>query len=560
MLKTIIVLPDGTELSSGKGTENAIKSITVTECVNDSQELTLGSACSNMIELTAITPNGGFSIAEGDEFAVYREDMDGIRHKVGLFTSEKPIRASTHSLKVTAYDRVSRLDKDLTAWLAGLTQWPYTLYDLAQMTCEQCGLELLNEEIPNGPYCVQRFSAEGITGRAIMKWIGQIAGRFCRATPEGKIEFAWYTPADVWIGAAEPSVAWDKEGNVQIYCPGVAVGSDDAGNVSLSGEGVEISHDGVGNAVITLPGTDQTLAYCQGGLSFADYRVEPVKKVQLKGSARDVGTVYPDGILEDVNTYIISNNYLLTATDADSLKPIAQTLYEQLQGVSYTPCTVSIPAGFRIRAGDIVKITDRNNVTITAYVMTKKQAGQKDTLECTGSASRGSATAVNNVSYKALSGRVLNLSATVEGLRAENLDAQGRVAELSLDVEGISSQVSRQQADMDSVQQQLTQIRQNETAIELRVKSVEEQGAQKVTTETGFTFDENGLTISKSGTRMENLLNETGMFVKRSGDVILQADQEGVAATDVSVRNYLIVGDHARFEDYSGNRTACFWI
>ena len=61
MLKTIIVLPDGTELSSGVGTKNAIKSVTITECVNDSQELTLGSACSNMIELTAITPNGGFS-------------------------------------------------------------------------------------------------------------------------------------------------------------------------------------------------------------------------------------------------------------------------------------------------------------------------------------------------------------------------------------------------------------------------------------------------------------------------------------------------------------------
>ena len=63
---------------------------------------------------------------------------------------------------------------------------------------------------------------------------------------------------------------------------------------------------------------------------------------------------------------------------------------------------------------------------------------------------------------------------------------------------------------------------------------------------------------------MENLLNETGMFVKRSGEVILKADQEGVTAVDVTVGNYLIVGDHARFEDYSsavdGKRTACFWI
>lgn len=118
-----------------------------------------------MIELTAITPNGGFSIDEGDEFTVYRENEEGNRHKVGLFTSEKPTRASAHSLKVTAYDRVSWLDKDLTDWLADLAAWPYTLYDLAEMTCGQCGLELVNDFIPNGNYYVQRFSAEGITGR-----------------------------------------------------------------------------------------------------------------------------------------------------------------------------------------------------------------------------------------------------------------------------------------------------------------------------------------------------------------------------------------------------------
>jgi hypothetical protein len=46
--------------------------------------------------------------------------------------------------------------------------------------------------------------------------------------------------------------------------------------------------------------------------------------------------------------------------------------------------------------------------------------------------------------------------------------------------------------------------------------------------------------------------------------ILLQADRDGVKAVDVSVGNYLIVGDHARFEDYSSaddeKRTACFWI
>jgi len=63
---------------------------------------------------------------------------------------------------------------------------------------------------------------------------------------------------------------------------------------------------------------------------------------------------------------------------------------------------------------------------------------------------------------------------------------------------------------------------------------------------------------------MENLLDNTGMYVRRSGQVILQANAAGVVATDVTVRNYLVIGTHARLEDYTGstdgNRTACFYL
>ena len=613
MLKTVIVLPDGTELSSGVGTKNAIKSITVTECVNDAQELTLGSTCANMIELTAITPYGGFSIAEGDEFTVYREDAEGDRNKVGFFTAEKPTRASAHSLKVTAYDRISWLDKDLTAWIAGLTAWPYTLYDLAKMTCSQCGLELRNTSLPNGSYLVQHFSAEGITGRQIMKWVGEIAGRFCRATPDGLIEFAWYQAKNIFVGSQKPSITYDERGNVSVYIPGVTVETDGIGNVKLSGNGVMASDDGYGNVAITLtslmkktvasnengnvtvispgvnveaddagnvtlsgdisviddgagnviinlPDGETSLMYYQGGLSYEDYQVAPVKKVQLKGSEDDVGTVYPDDLMEEVNTYIISGNYLLSASDAEDLKPIAKTLYEQLQSVTYTPCKVNIPASFHIHAGDIVNITDRNGVTISAYVMTKKQAGQRDTLECTGSARRDSSSAVNEQSFAALNGKVLDLKMNVDGLRAENRDTAGKLASLSLDINGIVANVQKQTENIDGLAQNITKLQQDAESVKLSVQSIQDDGVTKVETETGFSFDQNGLHISKSDSDMENTLDESGMYVRRNGEAILQANDDGVMAVDVTVRNYLIVGTHARFEDYPNERTACFWL
>ena len=92
------------------------------------------------------------------------------------------------------------------------------------------------------------------------------------------------------------------------------------------------------------------------------------------------------------------------------------------------------------------------------------------------------------------------------------------------------------------------------------ITQIPENGTGKVTTDTGYRFDKDGLWISKSGEEMENKLDHTGMYVRRSGQLILQANNRGVEAADVTVRNYLTVGQFARLEDYQTNRTACFYI
>ncbi len=558
------MLPDGTELFSGVGTVNAIQSTTITECVNGAQELTLGSCCANMVEAKILTPEGGLSIAAGSEIAVYKVDDAGTQHKVGLFTMEKPTRESANRLSITAYDRVSWLDKDLTQWLAGLKGWPYALYDFAVMVCEACGLALINVSIPNGGYPVQQFSADGITGRQLMQWIGEIAGRFCRATADGDIEFSWYTPAAIAYGAAQKSavqVTYENE-DLTINIDGAEVTEVD-GNLTVESEYLDITDDGEGNVTLVVRDSALQQYFFQNGLSFEDYSVAPIEKVQLRQNEDDVGTVYPD-VPGAVNTYIITGNYLLTANTAEDLKPVAQVLFEQLAGVSYTPCKVSVPATLDIHAGNTVQITDRNGKKITAYVMTKTQSGQKDTLECTGSAKRDSSTAVNSQSYKALSGKVLNLRTDVEGLRVENSDTNGRVASLEADINGIRAQVSSQENVSDGLLKRMSAIEQTAEEVSITIGKIQENGAERVKTQTGYSFSDAGLIISQSGEQMENRIDHTGMYVERSGEVILQANDKGVIATDVKVRNYLIIGNHSRFEDYTdgtdNKRTACFWL
>ena len=553
MLRTLLVLPDGREIFSGPGTDNAILSTTVTQSVSAGTELEPGAVCAAALEVRIFTPEGGLQICAGDELTAYQVTDDGVRHLLGVFIAEKPTRPTAHTMKLTAFDRISLLDRDVSEWIASLSGWPYSLWELAGMVCEACGLELVQTELPNGSHLVQPFSAAGLTGRKILQWVAQAAGRFCRATADGKLEFAWYEQVQGHTVGASPNAltASYHEETATLNLEGVTAIREE-GVLTLE-EAAATEED----SVLTLTG-DIRHYYFQGGLTFEDYAVAPIEKVQIRMGAEDIGTIWPQDAGER-NTYQITGNLLLQADASEALQAVAQNLYEQLKTVTYTPCTVTIPANLDICAGHILRITDRNGYAFQTYVMEKVRTGQQDKLICTGSASRSSTTAVNEQSYKALSGKVLNLTAAVEGLRAENIAADGRSAALALTVDGLSAQVERQRTESETLASQLTALEQTANAVKISVQSMQEQGVSKVKTESSYTFDDAGLKIARTGSQMENLLDNTGMYVTRSEEVILQANADGVTATDVRVRNYLCVGENARFEDYESGRTACFW-
>lgn len=343
MLKTIIKLPDGTEISSGSNAVNAIQSVTLTECVNSGEDLTIGSTCANAIEVTLITPEGGLNIAAGTRVSVLKQDGDSAPVPVGVFNLEKPTRPTANTMKLIGYDRVAELDRDLTDWLNDLykkEQWAYTLTEFATMVCAACGLTFKVSDVPNAEFAVPRFTRSAVTGRQLMQWLGEICCRFCRADAKGNIEFAWYTPSGKTIMA--------------------------------TGERY----------------------YFQNGLSYEDYQTAAIDAVQLRLANSENGALWPDAAV-GANSYIITDNAILNARITEDLLPYLQVIQNELSAVKYTPCKVSLPASLDIRAGSTVSIIDKNGVQITAYVMTKTQTGQKDTLECTGNSRRDTPTAVN---------------------------------------------------------------------------------------------------------------------------------------------------------------------
>ena len=499
-----IYLPDNVRLGAGAAARCAIANVQLTRSVNTETELMPGGVCSTMLEVTVLDPQGVLKVGAGDWLRLMEEGST-----VGVFRAEKPERSSSGQYRITAYDPVCLLDQDLGQWLFDLPGWPYSLQQLAQMVCASCGLELINSLPINGDYPVGAFSGTGITGRQLMRWICQLGGCFCLATPNGQMEFRWYRETGLCLRP--------------------------------TGENF----------------------YYRDGLSDADYTTHPIEKVQLQLTAQDVGAVYPDEAGEK-NTLRITGNRLLGNSGAAAMKEAARQLYGRMAGITYTPCSLRTAARCGAKAGDVITVEDRAGVMRTVYVMHSVVGEGMVTLRSTGSARRDNSVAVNTARYESLTGKVLQIQADLDGLRIENADARGNLASLQLDLDGIQAQVAQNKTDGENLKTLCTTLQQTEESLRLQVETLQSEGTGRVTTATGYTFDGEGLKIAKAGQQMENLLDNTGMYVRRSGEVILQAGSDGVEARDVTVRNYLVIGDHARIEDYSNgldtNRTACFYL
>ena len=127
--------------------------------------------------------------------------------------------------------------------------------------------------------------------------------------------------------------------------------------------------------------------------------------------------------------------------------------------------------------------------------------------------------------------------------------------ELNDSISDISDEVSELSSKVE--------LKVDANAVKIAIETEMAKGVDKVETSTGYRFDADGLNISKAGEEMSNTLDNTGMYVKRNGDEILTANNEGVGAVNLHAKNYLIIGKddgRSRFEDYGINRTGCFWV
>lgn len=227
---------------------------------------------------------------------------------------------------------------------------------------------------------------------------------------------------------------------------------------------------------------------------------------------------------------------------------------------------------FNLEIGDRILIVNKDGSYIFSFILNdviEFDGGMKQKTQWSytedNSESSNNPTSLGDI-VKDTYAKVDKVNKQIELVATETSGNSERLAALEVSTEGITATVSDLQKSVEDANGELASIKNSvETAItpedvQIAIKKEMDNGVDKITTATGFTFNEEGLTVSKTDSEMKTTITEDGMVVYKNDEAVLTANNVGVDAVNLHATTYLIVGNNSRFEDYGENRTGCFWI
>lgn len=311
----------------------------------------------------------------------------------------------------------------------------------------------------------------------------------------------------------------------------------------------------------------------------ADYFTLTAKetcKLSAIGSANDlednVIAYYDDGPYKQISY----NNSIFEGETSINLGTILENGITAIGGLTITPFNLKWRGNYLLEIGDSIYIAQKDNITFKTFVL-DEQTTYNGGLVSTLSWDYDSNHSTSFTNPTTLGDKLNQTIAKVDKANQEIILAvnkidgyDNRLTQLELDSDGLTASVSKIQTTskerFEAVDAELTTIMNRVEAtmtpeeVSIKIQEAIGEGANKITTETGFTFNEVGLTVSKSGSEMTTTITEDGMSVYKDGSEVLTADNTGVKAIDLSATTYLHIGTYSRFQDYGEGRTGCFWI
>ena len=467
MLRNKLVRSDGSIIDS-----SVIISCEFTEEVNSGTNLSFGDVTASELSVEIRSTE---AIQQGEVLTYYMIE-DGVETLIGEFIAEKPTVASRTTIRFSAYDNISKTEKSFSGWLRDhQALFPMTPKELLSHACSYCDVSYAIDEFPNQDISINAFYGDDITCRQVLSWIGALAGRFVRANAAGEIELAQYTvnvSTNVTYrkGYANPVniVVTDTNGNVVITSEEMSVTDDGEGNVIAIINNISVV-DEDGNVTLA---TGVAVPYLQGSLSYETYETDTIARVQIKHSDDDVGVIYPAEATG--NCYVVSQNMLLGACSTEDVTKVAKKLYEQLRSITYVPFSVRLPRTLKVRAGEIIGVRDINGHSFITLVMKMDVTAGGVTISSTGDKCYDSAATVASEKFANLTGKVLEMSKTVDGLIIKNQTLDGKISGLELTTEGLKTYVEETFVSGESFEKYRSEVEQTSKDITAKFESLDQ--------------------------------------------------------------------------------------
>jgi len=458
------------------------ESMTITEGLCSSQNLTFGECCASMFEVTVADVLMDLT---GKEFMATVE-IGGYEMALGIYRVESFVReqADRRRKKITAYDRMLNFDINVADWYQGLT-FPLTLKQFRDSLCSHVGITQVMTELPlDDMQITKTIEPEQLDGRKVLMAICEINGCFGNFDKIGRLTYKFLGTSGLF--------------------PTESLYPDD-----------ELFPSEMTNA--------ETLSYYkQSETHYEDYVVNPIDKVQIRQEEGDVGASYGPG----TNCYVIQGNYLVYGKSAQELLSITATVYDQISGRLYRPCQIVGPALPWVEVGDgiICYTTDDVIETYCLERTMKGIQGMTDTYEAQGSIEQEQRTGLNEQiiqlegktavikkTVEEVSVRVTDLKeyteaqfkVTADQILAEVTRAKDAEASLSIKADGIVASVTNLKNDTNSRFEQTAQqisLKVSKGEVTNNLNSELKITGNKIELTTGhFIVNANNLTVDENG-------------------------------------------------------------
>lgn len=164
-----------------------------------------------------------------------------------------------------------------------------------------------------------------------------------------------------------------------------------------------------------------------------------------------------------------------------------------------------------------------------------------------------------------------NVDAKIESLDQSLQSVEESVSKLVVEDDAIRASVSDLEKVINattdevlSTKEQIASVELQSNQLEVKIEKITTDGVTKISNTTG-TFNEEGLSIDSTDSPTSTQITPDGMTVYKKGahnslTEVLEATSDGVNATNLHAKTYLIIGGRSRFENYGADRTGCFWI